>query len=469
MAVYQELINFNEVFKYLRRPPIIINDLPNDTKEAKAYITSIISSEFTQDMVSLLPSCSCGVTKGEFNAGVTCDVCKTEVISTVENEIEPLVWFRKPEGVISLINPMILMLLSRRFTRSGYNIIHWLCDTRYTTKVKQPAILHKLTELGIPRGFNNFIQNFDQIMGILFSLREFGYRTGKVSPLEIILSENRDKIFADYIPIPNKSLLIVERTNTGIYIDNTIVEGIDTIESLVSIDKDFYDQNPKVKENRTAKALFKLINFYDLFFKSTGVKEGHFRRHIFGTRTNFSFRCVATSLTGNHKYDEIEVPWCAGITVFRPHIVNKLLKRGYELNSIIGIIYSDINKYDPLLDEILQELINETPDKGIYVLLNRNPTLLSGSIIRVKITKFKTNPFDTTIGISILAVKSLNLDFDGDCLNISLSLDNNIAEQWYSLHPKFNIYEATNPYEISGNISIPKPVILTTSSWLNSQ
>ena len=47
MAIYQELIDFNEVFKYLRKSPIIINDLSNDTKEAKNYINSVISSEFT--------------------------------------------------------------------------------------------------------------------------------------------------------------------------------------------------------------------------------------------------------------------------------------------------------------------------------------------------------------------------------------------------------------------------------------
>ncbi len=410
MAIYQELIDFNEVFKYLRKSPIIINDLSNDTKEAKNYINSVISSEFTEDMISLLPTCSCGMTKGEFNLGVECEICSTEVISNVEKDIEPLVWFRKPAGVVNIINPMVLMLLSKKFTKSGYNIIQWLCDNTYRTKVKQPPILHKLTELGLQRGYNNFVQNFDQIMGVLFSIREFGARNNKVDPLEPFLINNRSKIFSDYIPIPNKSLLVIEKTNTGIYIDDMIVKGIDTIGSLISIDKDFYDQNPKVKENRTAKALFKLITFYEIFFKSTGAKEGHFRRHVFGSRTNFSFRCVVTSITAKHKYDEIEVPWCVAITVFRPHIINKLLKFGMELNSIIGLIYGHINKYNPILDRVINELIDESPEKGIYVLLNRNPTLLSGSIIRVKITKFKTNPTDNTIGLSILAVKSLNCD-----------------------------------------------------------
>lgn len=467
MTVYQELIDFNESFRYLTKTPIIINDLENDTKQAKAYINSIITSEFTQDMVSLLPSCNCGETKGEFNLGVVCDICGTNVVSSIENDIEPIIWFRKPEGVISLINPMILLLLSKKFRKNKYNIIHWICDTTYRSKIKQPPVLHKLLELGIPRGYNNFIIHFDKIISILFSLPEFGFRKNTPKPLEDFIMANKHKIFSDYLPLLNKSLLVIEKNNTGIYVDDTTIKAIDSIKSLISIDKDFYDQSLKVKENRTAKALFKLIDFYDTYIKDVGIKEGHLRRHIFGTRTNFSFRCVVSSITGKHKYDEVEVPWGVALTVFRPHIVNKLLRYGMDLNSIIGLIYGHISKYNPLLDRVINELIQESPDKGIYVLLNRNPTLLSGSILRVKITRFKTDVNDNTIGFSILAVKSLNMDFDGDCVNVSLALDNTTANQWYPLHPMFNIYEATDPYKISGNISIPKPVILTTSSWLD--
>jgi hypothetical protein len=41
------------------------------------------------------------------------------------------------------------------------------------------------------------------------------------------------------------------------------------------------------------------------------------------------------------------------------------------------------------------------------------PSLLQGSAIRVSISRFKTDPSDHTIGLSIQVVKSLNADFDG--------------------------------------------------------
>jgi hypothetical protein len=43
-----------------------------------------------------------------------------------------------------------------------------------------------------------------------------------------------------------------------------------------------------------------------------------------------------------------------------------------------------------------------------------------------------------------------------------------MADAWYPLEPKFNIFQLTNPGKISGNISMPKPVIGAISSWLES-
>jgi DNA-directed RNA polymerase beta' subunit len=167
--------------------------------------------------------------------------------------------------------------------------------------------------------------------------------------------------------------LIIEQTNVGIYVDPIIIKAIDAIEMLVSIDKNFHDQNHRVKENRTAKAISKLSDFYEMFFSANlSPKSGQFRRHVFGTRTNFSFRAVITSLTDTHDYDEIHVPWGIGLTAFRPHLLSKLMKMGMDINSAIGLLLGHVEKYHPLLDKLLQELIAEAPGGSIHVLLQRN-------------------------------------------------------------------------------------------------
>ena len=412
MPVYQRLVDFNEVFNCLSEPPIIINDVANGSAEDRDVIRDLIMTRYTDDMVSLLPSCRCGNIKGEFSkgestVGAKCSVCNSYVKSTFEDNIEPNIWFRKPIGVDKLISPIIWIMLKNKFKKPGFNIIQWLTDRSYNPSVRQPKVLDRIQDSGIKRGYNNFVTEFDSIMAILFSIKEFQTKKGEHDYLQDLLKQNRHLIFSDYIPLPNKTLIIVEKTNLGVYVDTNIVDAIDAIKMLVSIDKNFHDQSQHVKENRTAKALAKLSEFYEKFYRtSLQPKTGQFRRHIFASRTNSSFRAVISSLTDTHEYDEIHVPWGIGLTAFRPHLLNKLMKMGMELNSAIGLLLGHVEKYHPLLDRILQELIQESPNRGIKVILQRNPSLLQGSAQCVRITKFKTDPNDHTIGLSILIVKA---------------------------------------------------------------
>lgn len=373
MPVFQKLVDFNLMFNTLSESPIIINDLLNSSEKDKEIVSELITTRYTGDMVSLLPSCRCGVTKGEFSLGVKCEYCNSLVKSSVENDIEPNVWFRKPIGVSKLISPIIWIMLKNRFRKSGFNIIQWLTDTTYRAAVKQPAVVNKIVEIGIQRGYNNFVDHFDTIMDVLFNITDFKAKKGTEDYLKKLLQENRHLIFSDYIPLPNKSLLIIEKTNVGVYVDPIIVDAVDAIEMLVSIDKNFHDQSQRTKENRTAKAISKLSDFYEKFYKTNlSPKAGQFRRHIYGSRTNFSFRAVISSLTDTHSYDEIHVPWSIGLTAFRPHVLNKLLKLGMDLNSAIGLILGHVERYHETLDKILKEIIDENIDKSIYVCLQRN-------------------------------------------------------------------------------------------------
>jgi hypothetical protein len=393
----------------------------------------------------------------------------------VVTDIEPVIWLKKPDSVEKLINPIVLMMLIKRFTKSGFSVVEWLINTAYSPAHKTPdKILGKLISSGVERGYNNFVTNFDIIMETLFSITEFAPKSqkyekradGKIDYLKQLLYDFKTTVFSEYLPLPNKAVLIFDTQHLGTYADPSVMTAVDAINTMVSIDRDFYDQSTKTKQNRTAKAMVMLCDYYDETLKLMAHKQGHFRRHMYGSRTNFSFRAVITSVTAGSNYDEIEAPWCMGVTAFRLHMLNKLQKHGLGLNESIGFLYKHTNKYHKLLERFMKEMVNESPDKGIWVILQRNPSLLQGSAQRVRITKFKTNPQDQTIGMNILTVKAPNADFDGDALNISISLDKKMSDMWYPLAPEFNIFQMTQPFQASGNISIPKPNIATISSWL---
>ncbi len=420
MGIHQELVDFNTVFHKLSQPPIIVNDLRNDTEDRREQIRDLITSRFSSDMVSMIPSCLCGAKQGFYTTfkeeDRLCKKCNTLVRSEIEDDIEPGVWFRKPNDVPPIINPMIWIMLRHRFSKSRFNIIQWLCDTTYRPKGSQPKIVAKLVEAGIQRGYHSFYENFDMIIEYLFSLKEFKLtKRDKTDYLYLLIKQDRHKVFSNYIPFPNKTLLIIEKTNVGIYIDAIVVNAMNAIEMLISIDQDYHEQNPRLKANRMVKALDALCTYHEDYFKSNlSVKTGMFRRHIFGTRTNFAFRAVITSITGPHKHDEIEVPWGVGLTAFRPHLVNKLKRLGWDHNAIIGLLYGHINKYHPLLDKLLQELINESNIKHrITTGTQRNPSLKQGSFQRVFISKFKTDVTDLSLGVSILICRAFNAELIG--------------------------------------------------------
>lgn len=401
----------------LQHPPIIVNDLVNATDEEKSKIREMITTRYQSDMLSILPSCQCGKTKGEFAIGTTCGHCHTVVKSVVDEDIEPIVWFRTPEGVSKLMSPIIWTLLKNRFRRSGFSILQWICDTTYRPTVKQPKVINDLIDLGIQRGYNYFVENFDMLMETLFSMKDFRLKRGQHDYLYQLIRDYRHCVFSQYLPLPNKSLLVIEKTNVGIYIDPTIIGAIDAIEMIVNIDSPLSEHSVRVKENRTVKALVKLSEFYESFFKTNlSGKGGIFRKHVFGSRTHFAFRAVITSLTDAHVYDEIHVPWGIAITSLRPMIMNRLLKMGISHNNAIGLLYGHVEKYDPMLDQIMSDLINESPNNGIACVLQRNPSLLQGSAQLVRITKVKKDPADHTVAMSILICVAFNADFDGRVL-----------------------------------------------------
>lgn len=430
MPIYQEIVDFDDMFNKLSEPPIIINNVKNDSEDLKEQIRNLILSRFTSDMVSLIPTCLCGKKKG-FQTYYKeedrfCKSCRTYVKSAIEDDIEPQVWFTSPKGSPPIIHPMFWIMLRDRFSKARFNVIQWICDTSYRPKSTQPKVVSRLVEAGIQRGYRYFYENFDTIMEFLFSLRDFKLtKRDKVDYLQLLIQRDRHKVFVNAIPFPNKTLLIIEKTNVGIYVDPIVIDAMNAIEMLVSLDQDYHDQNVKVKTNRMIKALDALCSYYVSYFKNNlSVKTGMFRRHIFGTRANFSFRAVISSITEPHDPNEIWVPWGIGLTAFRIHLLNKLSKLGYDHNSSIGLLYGHINKWHPLLDRLLKELISEASDIRITTLLNRNPSLKQGSMQNVYISRFKEDVTDTTISISILICKAFNAD---------QNIRSSITVMWYEI------------------------------------
>lgn len=468
MGVRLSLINFNELFyQHSTREPKIINEIAESSEKDRQEFNRLIYTTYSGDLLSNLPSCECGEIVGGYNVGVVCGSCGTEVRSHVERDLEPIVWIRRPKGVDGLINPIVWMMLKKRFTRSGYEIIRWICDTNYAPPVRKPQVVYRLEELNCPRGLNNFVNKFDEIMALLMDLKEYR-KSEEHLELMTAIRNQRDCVFSDHLPLPNRALLVIEESNVGTYVDPIITGAVDAIRMMAGIDSSLTSHTVRVKENRTVKTISQLAEFYEGLYKTTlAKKQGIFRKHVFGSRSHFSFRAVISSLTDAHDYEEIQIPWGIGLSVFRIHLMNKLIRRGYTPNEGIAFLNKHASIYNEDLDQLFQELIAECPYKGIPCIMQRNPSLERGSAQLVYVTQVKSVVEIPTVSISILDVKGLNADFDGDQLNFTPCLDNYTTEELRALAPHKSTFGLDQPKKVSSNLAQPKPVIATTANFLH--
>lgn len=394
MPTFLRLEDYDALYEARPSSSIVINDLPNRTEEDREYFTNLVSETYTSDMVSIIPKCSddCGRTTGEVNIGITCEHCGCEVRPTFSQSIASALWFRRPDGVEKLMNPSVWDMISRRFTRSGYRVLNYLTDRNYAPRVQIPGAVQEIINSGIPRGYNHFVQNFDEIMAYLFSLRNFRVKRKDIlfaiemlginhpsgDPLQQLIAENRDRIFSDYIPIPNKAMLVVEKTSSTTWIDSSIISIRDAVNTMFSIDRDHREQNTESKENRTSKTIGLLADYYTDYFKNNvSPKSGIARKHLYAGRSNYAFRAVITSNEDISDHDEIHIPWGVAVTALRQHLINYLMRPRdggpkMFLNKAIEFLYEHVGKYHPRLDWIFKDMIATTRHGAFLCCQQRN-------------------------------------------------------------------------------------------------
>ena len=152
-GIYLKLVKYRELMDQVNNP-IIINDMPTESKMDRSNLANLIRTSYDGDQLSILPACDCGLHYGRHKAevGYVCEDCNTPVVSHSERPIESTVWIRAPDGVAPLMNPVAWQMISDTFTERGLNVIKWLCytqngtlkQTQHQTKKNKIDILWKI-------------------------------------------------------------------------------------------------------------------------------------------------------------------------------------------------------------------------------------------------------------------------------------------------------------------------------------
>lgn len=465
--------DLDAIFHNAKHELCVVNDVSaNLATEKEAFNNKIMTQYTNDDLLSNIATCDNGCTKGQPHRGEICAVCHTVVKDSTDEELQSKVWMRAPHGVKSLINPIFLHMAAGFFARGSFDVLRYIADPNYHPVVRAPAVMDAVRSIIPQRGYNYFIENFYWIVESLMELKI--YRTPQKRRDAVQLMElirvYKPRLFPQYLPFPNKSLIVIEKNSTGTYTDSTAPAAVDAIRTMCGIDLPESTFTVRLKENRTIKSLYQIDEFLmDWNSKSMAGKPGLVRKHMLGTRVDFSFRAVISSISRAHDYDEIHISWGIAVSVFELHIANKLFILGWTANKIKGFLAEHALLYNELLARIMDELIMECPYKGIPVILGRNPSLCRGSTQQLFITKIHHDVRIPTISLSVLVLRSLNADFDGDNVNVSLALDHRTARDQRALAPHMSTFDLEEPRHISSALAFPKPVVSTIAEWMHSE
>ena len=138
--------------------------------------------------------------------------------------------------------------------------------------------------------------------------------------------------------------------------------------------------------------------------------QGRFRQNLLSKRVDYSGRSVIV-VGPDLKFYQCGIPRKMALELFKPFVMDKLVKEGYAHN--IKSAKSLVEKVKPEVWDVLEEVIKSHP-----VLLNRAPTLH-----RLGIQAFEPVLVEgKAIRLHPLACTAYNADFDGDQMAVHVPL-----------------------------------------------
>nr|YP_009669061.1 RNA polymerase subunit beta [Guaiacum angustifolium]QCW94059.1 RNA polymerase subunit beta [Guaiacum angustifolium] len=198
-----------------------------------------------------------------------------------------------------------------------------------------------------------------------------------------------------------KDLLITSRSTPGELVmcqEKLVQEAVDTL-----LDNGIRGQPMRDSHNKVYKSFSDVIE----------GKEGRFRETLLGKRVDYSGRSVIV-VGPSLSLHQCGLPGEIAIELFQTFVIRGLIRK--HLASNIGVAKSQIREQEPIVWEILQEVM-----RGHPVLLNRAPTLH-----RLGIQAFQPILVEgRAICLHPLVCKGFNADFDGDqmAVHVPLSLE----------------------------------------------
>ena len=258
-----------------------------------------------------------------------------------------------------------------------------------------------------------FKERFDEIME--FYLKRFPTKRNYYNNIMM----DKELIFTHTVAVFS-SLLRPSKLDNGSLRYEKTNEYYNLLSSLVyncNKDKLRIDRRKKEKLQLLYDIQFQYNELYIEIKEIISKKKGDIRSAL-GGRVNFSSRSVIKQAT-DLKANEVRLPLFGLLELLQQLIINILVKTyNFPYPDAYKKWYkAQLSGTDKVVNSIVEKLIEDS-DGGLDLLINRNPTISFGGVIKCKCVGVN---YDYTMSVSLLVLKILAADFDGDTLNIYLS------------------------------------------------
>ena len=339
----------------------------------------VFSPRFGQTLQDLNPyadryKCECGELMGRIYLDIECPKCK-EKVRFIDDDLSYFGWIvlKKEYPVIhpNLYKSIEYFIGSKRLN----NIIKPLEEKDEhgkTIEVEKPP-----NEPYMGLDIMGFRENFDEVME--YYLEKYPH---KVEYFNDIMA-NRSKVFCHSIPVYSTLLRPFKEESKFLFYNDTneIYVLMARLAHVINTDDLKIFRKRKPKAQLLYDLQMEMNKLYDEMIEILSKKKGEVRS-LFGGRCNFTARNVIIP-DPKLRVDEIKLSYFSLVELLQQRIINILHKsHNMSYDEAYKIWYKSSINPDPNIVSIIQGIIDNY-DRGIPILINRNPTISYGSILQM--------------------------------------------------------------------------------------
>lgn len=400
--------------------------------------------------------CKCGYYKGSILHGEICPVCHT-MVKYFDDDISIFGWLLLKDAYKVIIHPNIYRTLESFIGAARLNRI---IDPEIEVN-SDGIVIDTIKDKNEPfRGIGlfEFKERYKEILDFYYA--KYPNKTLYYNDLV----KNIPITFVQSIPVFSALLRpsSIDAGSLRYEVTNQYYQLLSNLVYKCNMDTRKMDRKIKEKANQVYDIQYNYNRIYEELKEVLSRKKGDFRSAI-GGRYSFSGRSVIRQDPSLHA-DEVKLSFHMLLELYQQVIINILVKsHSMTYPQAYKKWYKCVVKgWDKTIYDLLDGLIKDSG--GLPILINRNPTISYGGILRCRCIGINMN---YTMSISLLILKPLAADFDGDTLNILALFNKEFIDMTDHIFNPIQLYISRNDGECNADLLPSRDMLINANSLKN--